>query len=110
MQMSYDLQRLIEYHTAPEIHGSYYYGDVGMDTLEALTDLSVHAATVDMLPEVLAQLPEEGELGSIIALLASSLKMNKPDMMSRVELVIEELENKSYEFTQRAEHARGITK
>jgi hypothetical protein len=49
--MSYDLPRLIEYHTAPEIHGSYYYGDVGRDTLEALTDLSVHAATVDMLPE-----------------------------------------------------------
>ena len=108
--MSYDLPRLIEYHTAPEIHGSYYYGDVGRDTLEALTDLSVHAATVDMLPEVLAQLPEEGELGSIIALLASSLKMNKPDMISCVKLVIEELENKSYEFMQRAEHARDIVK
>ena len=108
--MSYDLPRLIEYHTAPEIHGSYYYGDVRRDTLEALTDLSVHAATVDMLPEVLAQLPEEGELGSIIALLASSLKMNKPDMISRVKLVIEELENKSYEFMQRAEHARDIIK
>ncbi|MDI5767625.1 hypothetical protein MJN71_20745 [Salmonella enterica subsp. enterica serovar Cerro] len=58
----------------------------------------------------MTKLPEEGELGSIIALLASSLKMNKPDMMLRVKLVIEELENKSYEFMQRAEHARDITK
>lgn len=88
----------------------HYHGDVTRDTIDALEDARTNEANLSMLPEILAQLPEEDELCEIIDTLTDALSMKKDDMKEQIRQVIEMLEQKNYEFMQRAEHAMECAK
>lgn len=103
--MAYDINKLIEFYNFPLLQCSYYHGDVTRDTIDALEDARTNEANLSMLPEILAQLPEEDELCEIIDTLTDALSMKKEDMKEQIKKVIEMLEQKNYEFMQRMEHA-----
>ena len=109
-EMAYDIDKLIEFYNFPLLQHPYYYGDVTWDTIDALEDARTNEANLSMLPEILAQLPEEDELCEIIDTLTDALSMKKEDMRDQIKKVIEMLEQKNYEFMQRAEHAVECTK
>lgn len=108
--MSYDIDKLIEFYNFPLLQHPHYHGDVTRDTIDALEDARTNEANLSMLPEILAQLPEEDELCEIIDTLTDALSMKKDDMKEQIKKVIEMLEQKNYEFMQRAEHAVECTK
>lgn len=108
--MTYDIDKLIEFYNFPLLQHSHYHGDVTRDTIDALEDARTNEANQSMLPEILAQLPEEDELCEIIDTLTDALSMKKDDMKEQIEKVIEMLEYKQHELTQRAEHAVECTK
>lgn len=108
--MAYDIDKLIEFYNFPLLQHPYYYGDVTRDTIDALEDARTNKANMSMLPEILAQLPEEDELCEIIDTLTEALSMKKDDMKERIKKAIEMLEYKQQELTQRAEHAVECTK
>ena len=103
--MAYDIDKLIEFYNFPLLQCPYYHGDVTRDTIDALEDARTNEANLSMLPEILAQLPEEDELCEIIDTLTDALSMKKEDMRDQIKKVVEMLEQKNYEFMQRAEHA-----
>ena len=108
--MAYDIDKLIEFYNFPLLQCPYYHGDVTRDTIDALEDARTNEANLSMLPEILAQLPEEDELCEIIDTLTDALDMKKEDMRDQIKKVIEMLEQKNYEFMQRAEHAMECAK
>ena len=108
--MAYDIDKLIEFYNFPLLQCPYYHGDVTRDTIDALEDARTNEANLSMLPEILAQLPEEDELCEIIDTLTDALDMKKEDMRDQIKKVVEMLEQKNYEFMQRAEHAVECTK
>lgn len=103
--MAYDIDKLIEFYNFPLLQHPHYHGDVTRDTIDALEDARTNEANLSMLPEILAQLPEEDELCEIIDTLTDALKMKKEDMRDQIKKVVEMLEYKQHELTQRAEHA-----
>ena len=103
--MAYDIDKLIEFYNFPLLQHPYYHGDITRDTIDALEDARTNEANLSMLPEILAQLPEEDELCEIIDTLTDALDMKKEDMRDQIKKVVEMLEQKNYEFMQRAEHA-----
>lgn len=108
--MTYDIDKLIEFYNFPLLQCPYYHGDVTRDTIDALEDARTNEANLSMLPEILAQLPEEDELCEIIDTLTDALDMKKEDMRDQIKKVVEMLEQKNYEFMQRAEHAMECAK
>ena len=108
--MAYDIDKLIEFYNFPLLQCPYYHGDVTRDTIDALEDARTNEANLSMLPEILAQLPEEDELCEIIDTLTDALDMKKEDMRDQIKKVVEMLEQKNYEFMQRAEHAMECAK
>lgn len=108
--MAYDIDKLIEFYNFPLLQCPYYHGDVTRDTIDALEDARTNEANLSMLPEILAQLPEEDELCEIIDMLTDALDMKKEDMRDQIKKVVEMLEQKNYEFMQRAEHAMECAK
>lgn len=108
--MAYDIDKLIEFYNFPLLQCPYYHGDVTRDTIDALEDARTNETNLSMLPEILAQLPEEGELCEIIDTLTDALSMKKEDMRDQIKKVVEMLEQKNYEFMQRAEHAMECAK
>lgn len=108
--MTYDIDKLIEFYNFPLLQHSYYHGDVTRDTIDALEDARTNEANLSVLPEILAQLPEEDELCEIIDTLTDASNMKKEDMKEQIKQVIEMLEQKNYEFMQRAEHAMECAK
>ena len=108
--MAYDIDKLIEFYNFPLLQCPYYHGDVTRDTIDALEDARTNEANLSMLPEILAQLPEEDELCEIINTLTDALDMKKEDMRDQIKKVVEMLEQKNYEFMQRAEHAMECAK
>lgn len=108
--MVYDIDKLIEFYNFPLLQCPYYHGDVTRDTIDALEDARTNEANLSMLPEILAQLPEEDELCEIIDTLTDALDMKKEDMRDQIKKVVEMLEQKNYEFMQRAEHAMECAK
>ena len=108
--MVYDIDKLIEFYNFPLLQHPYYHGGVTRDTIDALEDARTNEANLSMLPEILAQLPEEDELCEIIDTLTDALNMKKEDMRDQIKKVVEMLEQKNYELTQRAEHAVECTK
>ena len=109
-KMAYDIDKLIEFYNFPLLQCPYYHGDVTRDTIDALEDARTNEANMSMLPEILAQLPEEDELCEIIDMLTDALDMKKEDMRDQIKKVVEMLEQKNYEFMQRAEHAMECAK
>lgn len=103
--MAYDIDKLIEFYNFPLLQHPHYHGDVTRDTIDALEDARTNEANMSMLPEILAQLPEEDELCEIIDTLTDALSMKKEDMRDQIKEVIEMLEYKQHELTQRAEYA-----
>lgn len=108
--MAYDIDKLIEFYNFPLLQHPHYHGDVTRDTIDALEDARTNEANMSMLPEILAQLPEEDELCEIIDTLTDALNMKKDDMREQIKKVIEMLECKQHELTQRAEYAVECTK
>ena len=108
--MAYDIDKLIEFYNFPLLQHPYYYGDVMRDTIDALEDARTNEANTSMLPEILAQLPEEDELCEIIDTLTDALNMKKEDMRDQIKKVVKMLEYKQHEFMQRAEHAMECAK
>ena len=108
--MAYDIDKLIEFYNFPLLQCPYYHGDVTRDTIDALEDARTNEANLSMLPEILAQLPEEDELCEIIDTLTDALSMKKEDMRDQIKKVVEMLELKNYEFMHRSEHAMECTK
>ena len=108
--MAYDIDKLIEFYNFPLLQHPHYHGDVTRDTIDALEDARTNEANQSMLPEILAQLPEEDELCEIIDTLTDALNMKKDDMREQIKKVIEMLECKQHELTQRAEYAVECTK
>lgn len=108
--MSYDIDKLIAFYDFPLLQSAHYHGDVTRDTIDALTDSRDNAGKLEMMPEILAQLPEEDELCEITDILTDALEMKKDDMKEQIKKVIEMLEQKNYEFMQRSEHAMECAK
>lgn len=108
--MSYDIDKLIAFYDFPLLQSAHYHGDVTRDTIEALADSRNNAGKLDMMSEILAQLPEEDELCEIIDTLTDALEMKKEDTKEQIKKVIEMLEQKNYEFMQRSEHAMECAK
>jgi len=108
--MAYDIDKLIEFYNFPLLQHPHYYGDVTRDTIDALEDARTNETNLSMLPEILAQLPEEDELCEIIDTLTDALDTKKEDMRDQIKKVVEMLEQKNYEFMQRAEHAMECAK
>lgn len=103
--MAYDIDKLIEFYNFPLLQHPHYHGDVTRDTIDALEDARTNEANMSMLPEILAQLPEEDELCEIIDTLTDALNMKKDDMKEQIKKVVKMLEYKQHELTQRAEYA-----
>lgn len=108
--MAYDIDNLIEFYNFPLLQHPYYHGDITRDTIDALEDARTNEANLSMLPEILAQLPEEDELCEIIDTLTDALNMKKEDMEEQIKKVVEMLEQKQHELTQRAEYAMECAK
>lgn len=106
----YDIDRLINYYEFPSLNAPYYHGDVMVDTIDALNELKVAESTISMIPEILAQLPEEDEMSEILEMLNQALKLNKAEMITQLKEVISMVEDKSFEFMQRSEHAAECAK
>ena len=100
----------MEFYKFPLLQHPYYHGDVTRDTIDAVEDARANEANLSILPEILAQLPEEDELCEIIDTFTSALSMKKEDMRDQIKKVVEMLEQKNYEFMQRAEHAMECAK
>lgn len=109
-EMAYNIDKLIEFYNFPLLQHPHYHGDVTRDTIDALEDARTNEANLSMLPEILAQLPEEDELCEIIDTLTDALRMKKEGMREQIKKVTEMLEYKQHELTQRAEHAVECTK
>lgn len=108
--MTYDLEKLIEFHRYPVETCIYYHGDIQRDTIDALESLNQAEMKVSMIDEALAQLPEEDELAEILDSLTDALDMKKEDMIEQIKKTLLLIEQKQEEMNQRAEHAYDVTK
>lgn len=106
------LTSLINFYRYPMQCWPYHHGDVTVDTLTVLEDVSTCRAEVeaikDVADEVLAQLPAEDELSAIIDTLKDALDMNKSEMIELIQEVLGMLEEKQTTMSHAAEYARDI--
>lgn len=102
------LSTLIDFHRYPMQCFKYHHGDMVLDTIDALEKLRSIEDTIDVSDEVLAQLPAEDELVEIIDTLKDALEMNKPEMIERIQEVLDMLEEKQSTMSHAAEYARDV--
>ena len=107
--MTYDIHKLIEFYNFPLLQYPHYHGDVTRDTIDALEDARTKQIC-QCCPKFLLSYRGEDELCEIIDTLTDALSMKKDDMKDQIKKVIEMLEYKQHELTQRAEHAVECTK